>query len=74
MMLICIKLHLGNIWSSIHEKVKQYWGWVDMNLAYEKSVYLEIAVKKKVFINAEVAEITSKVKQGIACTSLSVRN
>lgn len=45
-----------------------------MNLAYEKSVYLEIAVKKKVFINAEVAEITSKVKQGLACTSLSVRN
>ena len=28
MMLICIKQHVGNIWSSIHEKVKQYWGCV----------------------------------------------
>ena len=24
MMIICIKQHLSNIWSSIHEKVKQY--------------------------------------------------
>ena len=28
MMLIFIKQHLSNIWSSIHEKVKQHWGWV----------------------------------------------
>ena len=28
MMLICIKQHLSNIWSSVYEKVKQYWGWV----------------------------------------------
>ena len=27
-MLICIKQQLSNIWSSIHEKVKQHWGWV----------------------------------------------
>ena len=27
-MLICIKQHLSNIWSSIYEKVKQYWCWV----------------------------------------------
>ena len=27
--LICIKQHLSNIWSSIHEKVKQHWGWVE---------------------------------------------
>ena len=27
-MLLCTKQHLGNIWSSIHEKVKQHWGWV----------------------------------------------
>ena len=25
---ICIKQHLSNIWSWIHEKVKQHWGWV----------------------------------------------
>ena len=29
MILICIKQHLSNIWSSIHEKVKQHWGWVE---------------------------------------------
>ena len=29
MMLICIKQHLSNIWSSIHGKVKQHWGWVE---------------------------------------------
>ena len=28
-MVICIKQHLSNIWSSIHEKVKQHWGWVE---------------------------------------------
>ena len=28
MMVICIKQHLSNIWSSIHEKTKQRWGWV----------------------------------------------
>ena len=22
-------LHLSNIWSSIHEEVKQHWGWVE---------------------------------------------
>ena len=28
MMVICVKQHLSNIGSSIHEKVKQHWGWV----------------------------------------------
>ena len=28
MMLICIKQHLSNIWSSVYENVKQHWGWV----------------------------------------------
>ena len=26
MMITCIKQHLNNIWSSVHEKVKQHWG------------------------------------------------
>ena len=26
---LCIKLHLSIIWSSIHEKFKQHWGWVE---------------------------------------------
>ena len=29
MMHICTKQHLSNIWSSIHGKVKQHWGWVE---------------------------------------------
>ena len=29
MMVICIKQHLSNIWSSIYEKIKQHWGWVE---------------------------------------------
>ena len=28
MLFVCIKQQLSNIWSSIHEKVKQHWGWV----------------------------------------------
>ena len=28
-MVSCVKLHLSNIWNSIHEKVKQLWGWVE---------------------------------------------
>ena len=35
MMVICIKQHLRNIWSSIHEKVKQHWGWVEKSVAYK---------------------------------------
>ena len=30
-MVICIKQHLSNNWSSIHEKIKQHWGWVEKN-------------------------------------------
>ena len=29
MMVICIKQDLSNIWSSIHEKVKLHWGWIE---------------------------------------------
>ena len=29
MIVIYIKQHLSNIWSSIHKKVKQHWGWVE---------------------------------------------
>ena len=34
-MLTCI--HLSNIWSSIHENVKQHWGWVEKSVAYKKA-------------------------------------
>ena len=38
MMLISIKQHLNNIWSSINEKVKQHWGWVEKKHCLEKKV------------------------------------
>ena len=28
-MMVILKQHLSNTWSSIHEKVKQHWGWVE---------------------------------------------
>ena len=39
MMVIYIKQHLSNIWSSIHEKVKQHWGWVKKRVAFKKIGY-----------------------------------
>ena len=36
MMLVCIKEHLSNIWSSVHEKVKQHWGWVEKRRCLQK--------------------------------------
>ena len=33
------KQHLRNIWNSIHEKVKQHWGWVEKK---------ELLIKKRV--------------------------
>ena len=32
MIVLCIKQHLSNIWSSIHEKIKQLWGWVEKKI------------------------------------------
>ena len=36
-MVICIKQHLSNIWSSIHEKVKQHWGCVEKKALLKSS-------------------------------------
>ena len=36
-MLKCIKQHLSNIWSLIHEKVKQHWLWVDKERCLQKN-------------------------------------
>ena len=43
MMVICIKQHLSNIWSLIHEQVKQDWGWLKKSAAYKKSVYIQLS-------------------------------
>ena len=39
-MIIYIKQHLSNIWSSIYENFKQHRGWVKKSVAYKKNVYL----------------------------------
>ena len=36
MIVICIKQHLSNIWSSIHDKIKQHWSWAEKSVAYKK--------------------------------------
>ena len=41
MMVVSMKQHLSNIWSSIHEEVKQHWNWVNKMVASKKSVYYE---------------------------------
>ena len=42
------KQHLSNIWSSIHKKVKQHWGWVEKSVAYiKKSVASLCEVQEK---------------------------
>ena len=28
----------SNIWTSVHEKVKQHWGWVENSVDYKRSV------------------------------------
>ena len=43
MMFIFIKQLLSNIWSSIYEKAKQHWGWVEKSVAYKKSPYVYYA-------------------------------
>ena len=40
MMFLSIKQHLINIWSSIHEKVKQHWGWVEKKRCLQKHVFV----------------------------------
>ena len=37
MMVVSMKQHLSNIWSSIHEEVKQHWNWVNKMVAYKKA-------------------------------------
>ena len=41
---VFIKQYLSNIWGSIHEKVKQHWGWVEKNsLLVKKRVLQKLA-------------------------------
>ena len=53
MMLVCIKQHLSNIWSSIHEKDKQHQGWVDLkkSVAYKKACKANETSKGVIYVN-----------------------
>ena len=44
-MLTCIKQQLTNIWSSIHEKVKQHWGWDEKKGCFYKKKNVDLFVK-----------------------------
>ena len=38
MVVTFVKEHLSNIWGSIHEKVKQHWGWFEKkSIVYKKN-------------------------------------
>ena len=54
MMFICINQHLSNIWSSIYEKVKQYWGWGEKSVAYKKACFLQRVPMKKTALNVNL--------------------
>ena len=56
MMLICIKQHPSNIWSSIHEKVKQHWRWVEKSIAYKKKRKINQTPRMKVLKNKMVPQ------------------
>ena len=53
MMLVCIKQHLSNIWSSIHEKDKQHRGWVDLkkSVAYKKACKANETSNEVIYVN-----------------------
>ena len=51
-MVLCITQHLSNIWSSIHEKVKQHCSWVEKSVASKKRIYIQWCSIKDVFKNS----------------------
>ena len=42
---------LCDIWSSVHEKVKQHWGWVKKSVAYKKKRINRIMKSEVALIN-----------------------
>ena len=63
MMVICIKQHLSNIWSLIHEKVKQNWGWIEKK---------RCLLKKRVFVQFEKRESRPQITESNTLTDFCV--
>ena len=40
----CTKQQLNNIWSSVHEKVKQHLGWVEKNVEEKRCFFKKIVL------------------------------
>ena len=78
MMVICINQHLSNIWSSVHEKVKQHWeAKLKKSVAYKKTcIYLEETDCFSLFYGMEVStafgQITTILKKASEKISLPV--
>ena len=41
------KQHLGNIWGSIYQKVKQHWGWVEKKRGLYKKACIRLCKPQK---------------------------
>ena len=54
-MITCIKQHLSNIWTSIHAKIKQHWGWVEKSVASKKSEIISQYFRKKVILDVRLS-------------------
>ena len=68
MMIICIKQHLSNIWSSVHEKAKQHWGRVEKSVAYKKKRVISHYRRFSYFQPFTHDIITQNTTQAILCT------
>ena len=55
MMVMSNKQHLSNIWSWIHEKAKQHWGWVEKSDAYiKKACIIFLNYSKTYFLRFQI--------------------
>ena len=62
MMVICIKQHLSNIWSSIYDKIKQHWGWVEKKKIVKRSVYSVQDILRLNNVNGDLKNWMAKIR------------
>ena len=71
MMVICIKEHLSNNWSSIHGQIKQHWGWVEKSVAYKKKACKQKQPFADVFQNSYLFLKIPHYSQEHTCIGIS---